>query len=347
MSGVIKNNKNPLSLYKSNIYIDLNSSTVLTDDIWNYVLMFLRRNTKNDVAIDFWRQSNSFYNAYKVLPENSKALLGYYTILNASKALLSFKGINYKETHGSHSSRKGVKCCLANEKTTMQGSGILFELSKYLLSANGGEIVSIKDIFHNLVFCSRAFNFTYKSEAAELFLPIDNIEFRLNKKTKKGRLYFTINKKNYNGSSLKSIGKDFELVDKKQCDEANDFFKKGLFLIRSKKDFENDKKFINFINYHIKIRKNFSYIKSSQKLWYVKKINNKNSIDKPSLVLIYAAMHELSEMERYHPEVLNRYSKTNENWLISEFLHNAVNQFIDEIACEITGQNIYPPGFRS
>ena len=329
------------------VNIDLSSSTVLTDDIWNYVLMFLRRNTKNDVAIDFWKQSSSFYNAYKVLPENSKALLGYYTILNATKALLSFKGIEYKEIHGSHSSRKGVKCCLANEKTTMQGSGILFELSNYLNNQNKGEIFAIKNILHNLVFCSRAFNFTYKSDATELFLPIDNIEFRLNKKTNKGRLYFTINKKNYNGSSLKSIGQDFELVDRKQCRESEDYFKKGSFLIRSKKDFVDDKKLINFMNYHAKIRKNFSFIRSSQKLWYVKKVANKHSIDKPSLVLIYAAMHELSEMERYHPEVLNRYTKTNENWLISEFLYNSVNQFIDEIACEITGQNIYPPGFRS
>jgi hypothetical protein len=52
-------------------------------------------------------------------------------------------------------------------------------------------------------------------------------------------------------------------------------------------------------------------------------------------------------MERYHPDVLSRYLETNENWLITEFLQNSVMQFIDEISSEITGQNIYPPGFRS
>jgi hypothetical protein len=350
MNKIILNNKSPLSLYKAINKPDIGSATVLTADIWDYVLMYLRRNKKyGERSIYFWKQARNFHNAYTTLPDSSKALLGYYTILNATKTLLSFKKINYTERHGLSNYKKGSKSCLANEKIVLKQSGVLFALSKYLGYPNNKpkETISLKDIFHNLVFCSRAFNFTYKSGADELFLPIENIEFKQNIKTKKARLYFTINKKSYSAVNIKSLGNQFEYIDKDSCKESLEAFNKGDFLIRSKKDFDYDKKLTKFIDFHKKMRETIFYISSSQKLWYIKKINNKHSINKPSLVLIFAALHELSEMERYHPDVLSRYLETNENWLITEFLQNSVMQFIDEISSEITGQNIYPPGFRS
>ena len=58
------------------------------------------------------------------------------------------------------------------------------------------------------------------------------------------------------------------------------------------------------------------------------------------------AMHRFSEITRYKPVELNRLLKSRENWLIYEFVEVARNQFIDEIAAEITGFEISPAGVR-
>lgn len=38
--------------------------------------------------------------------------------------------------------------------------------------------------------------------------------------------------------------------------------------------------------------------------------------------------------------------KTNQNWLIHEFVDNSLYQFIDEISCEITENDIMTSGYR-
>lgn len=57
-------------------------------------------------------------------------------------------------------------------------------------------------------------------------------------------------------------------------------------------------------------------------------------------------MHWLSELVRYNPRLFDRYMKTNQNWLINEFIENALYQFIDEISCEITKKDIMTSGYR-
>ena len=55
-----------------------------------------------------------------------------------------------------------------------------------------------------------------------------------------------------------------------------------------------------------------------------------------------AVMHRFSEIVRYKPEQMLKLLNSKENWLIHEFLSLALDQFIDEIACEITKQEIMP-----
>lgn len=90
------------------------------------------------------------------------------------------------------------------------------------------------------------------------------------------------------------------------------------------------------------------YIYGDTRLWYVKKdiINNSHIIQRNSITLIFAVMHWLSELVRYNPEKFEKLMRTNQNWLIHEFIDNALNQFIDEISCEITGVDIMEVGNR-
>lgn len=60
----------------------------------------------------------------------------------------------------------------------------------------------------------------------------------------------------------------------------------------------------------------------------------------------FMAMHRVSEIARYKPVELNRLLEGSKNWLIYEFVEVARNQFIDEIAAEITGFEISPAGVR-
>ena len=61
------------------------------------------------------------------------------------------------------------------------------------------------------------------------------------------------------------------------------------------------------------------------------------------LVLIFAAMHRLSELSRYDPVAFSGHLNVNHNWLLSEFIRTAPNQFIYGMASEITGLEFIKP----
>ena len=83
-------------------------------------------------------------------------------------------------------------------------------------------------------------------------------------------------------------------------------------------------------------------------MWYIKKDLPKNThvLKRNSLTLIFAVMHWMSELVRYNPQRFERYMETKQNWLLHEFIEKALYQFVDEISCEITHQEIMSTGFR-
>lgn len=115
-------------------------------------------------------------------------------------------------------------------------------------------------------------------------------------------------------------------------------------------DIHADKKdrFEQLSNYHKRVRKELFYIYGNSKLWYIKKDLPKNThvLKRNSLTLIFAVMHWMSELVRYNPQRFERYMETKQNWLLHEFIEKALYQFVDEISCEITHQEIMSTGFR-
>lgn len=104
----------------------------------------------------------------------------------------------------------------------------------------------------------------------------------------------------------------------------------------------------NLSAYHKKVRKDLHYIRSDSRLWYIKKDipTNSHIIKRNSLTLIFAVMHWMSELVRYNPEKFEKYMRSKQNWLLHEFIETALYQFIDEISCEITHQDIMASGYR-
>ena len=83
-------------------------------------------------------------------------------------------------------------------------------------------------------------------------------------------------------------------------------------------------------------------------MWYIKGEAKKAiRLRRQPTTLTLATMHRLSELCRYRPLELASLLAGRTNWLLSEFINMSPSQFIDEIACELTGNQFLIPNVRS
>ena len=165
----------PLAPHKAIVAPDFTSKTVLVDDTWEYVTMWLRRQGQ-DEALFYWEQARHFFDASKNLPNTSSPLTLYYCFLNAVNALLNLHGVS-SDRHGvTGKSGPGKKTSLSNEMVTLQEGGTLAELRAYLNEPSGRFVYCLKDLLYNLPFIHRAYKLTYASRP-ELFVPVQNPRF--------------------------------------------------------------------------------------------------------------------------------------------------------------------------
>src|SRR4051794_22560707 len=57
------------------------------------------------------------------------------------------------------------------------------------------------------------------------------------------------------------------------------------------------------------------------------------------------AMHRLSEIARYNPDAMARHFDSQHNWVLSEFINLALDQYLDELASELTGHEFMSRGY--
>ncbi|WP_046180354.1 YaaC family protein [Domibacillus tundrae] len=130
-----KYNKRDLVLRKTVVDPEFDRKTVLTDSHWHYIELLLRagRGEKCLEAANYWNQAKNFYVATKNLDLVAKPLTTYYCFLNATKALLTYKGIDFDLQHGiSAKYEEGGQIKLQNEHISIHKKGVLAGLSKYL-----------------------------------------------------------------------------------------------------------------------------------------------------------------------------------------------------------------------
>ena len=323
------------------------SKTVLTDSAWEYVELFLERKTSagSGDALFFWRQAHSFYLASQVLPDNSKPLTSYYCILNAAKALLRYNkvDINLLKKHGISSSRsEKTTPNLKDEYTKVQGGGVLPRFSKHYDFDMPVQSYSIYDLMYNIPCIHRAFCITYS--CPEMLVPITKPEFVTKEKSTQTWLSFFVEDRYANKKALKNAPDRIE----------RDLGVPDLPVYRFKKRFkwnihaELDARKTKLKNYHKYVRKYLFYVHGNKRMWYLKKEMKGNDTLQfaPSSVLIFCVYHWLSEQVRYNPKRFEKYMKSKQNWLLHEFLANALDQFVDEISCEITGHDIMCTGYK-
>jgi hypothetical protein len=75
------------------------NKTVLADSTWRYIEIFLKSKQAKE-ALFYWYQARDFFEASLKLSLISAPLTAYYSLLNATKALLKYKNVLSGEYHG-------------------------------------------------------------------------------------------------------------------------------------------------------------------------------------------------------------------------------------------------------
>ena len=351
---VIKFKRKNLTIHKASISPNISENAVLATDSWGFVDLWLKKNHESKAQF-YWQQAKSFYNASLSLPQTASPLTLYYCFLNAAKALLIAKDIPFSEWHGL-SGVSNTPIALENEIIYLKNKGILPSLAKYLdspITSNAKSTLSLFECFYNLPFLHRTFLFTYP-QSPELFIPIHNPVIGKSITNKEAWFSAELDSEYSDSHTIKLLPSNFE-IDISYKDRKIIRCKKSPKRIRwSRSDKETDK-IKTFQKYNKALRKHIFYIHGSPTAWYIKRSDithshrtGKNGIIKNytklhPLVLIFSAMHRLSELSRYTPEKLSKHFDCKHNWLLNDFLKYAPIQFIDEISSELTGLEFKKP----
>jgi len=316
---------------------DFRTQRVLCSDPWDFVSLWLKRNHQKEASF-YWDQARHFFDASVQLPELSAPLTSYYCFLNATKALLSSKRESFTENHGVGGRSEQGHTSLSNELIDFQGGGILPSLCKLLGEPNNaGKTFTLKEVFWQMPFIHRAFCLSYQG-ATELFIPLNGNCFMRKDNSKEAWFQAEIDRRYINAHTQRVLQPGFEFF---QIDEKYFIRRKRRFRW-SGRDIENS--ITQFTAYHKQIRRRIMPIFSSENRWYLKKsVAGHEKLVNSQLVLIYAAMHRLSELSRYDPISLAKHFNVNHNWLLSEFIRASPAQFVYGMASEITGLEFIRP----
>lgn len=316
--------------------------TVLASDPFDYVDLWLRREHKTE-ALYYWRQAQSFFYAAKDLPLESAPLVLYYCFMNAAKSLLSSNNITNVGYHGVKRDGRpqaNQKVVLSNEGFRIQNGGVVGSLATYFSESESCRTHTLEDTFYNLVFIHRTYCLTYPNRS-EQFLPVRNCFFSRNSDT--GNVHLLI--KPVSDANWRSFGRKLPASFTKHNDSYDQLISTQSIPWQSvKKPSVVDLELLSQFNSNL--REDLHYINGSQTLWYLKSKFTKR-INRQPVTLILSAMHRLSEVCRYTPSALQSFLDGQKNWLLSEFVSMSSIQFLDEIACEITGHQLMIPNVRA
>jgi YaaC-like Protein len=316
--------------------------TVLTLEPFNYVDLWLRREHKEE-ALFHWQQARDFHRAAQGLPMESAPLVIYYCFMNAAKALLTSKGIAFDPHHGvgAHPMRgPNSKVVLSNEGIKIGSRGIVPALASYFGEAELKKTHSLEDVLYNLVFVHRTYCLSHPNKK-ERFLPLKNLAFVRDSDT--NEVWFTADA--VDDADWKFFRKHLP-VEVTGASSGSATIKSVAKIVWSSVNKPTQSELGELRRLNEELRRVLHYINGAQTLWYLKSTGT-YQIDRRPITLTLAAMHRLSEICRYKPSELRSFLDGQKNWLLSEFVAMASAQFLDEIACEMTGHQIMIPNVRS
>lgn len=318
--------------------------TVLTASPWEFVSLWLKRE-KQENALLLWNQAREFHQVALGLSLQSAPLAIYYSCMNATKALLTAKGLSFNPHHGVRADDlrgSSIRIRLSNEGVKIKSTGVLPSLSTYFGETETATKQSLKEILFNIPYVHRTYCLTYIKQR-DMFLPLTDCGFVVNPGTKDG--FFQAN-----------ISIDFQMSAVKRY-LPNSMIpnpSEGARAIRSASTFAltrpenlNNIDLMTLRAFNETLRKDLHYINGTQTLWYLKlRVKGPARLERYTPTLTLAAMHRLSEICRYRPVELAKFMASDESWLLTELVQSAPNQFLDAIAAELTGYQFLLPNVR-
>lgn len=322
----------------------LGSKNVLTNSRWEFVELWMKKEKQTE-ALFYWMQAKEFHKAAIGLPMQASPLLHYYSFMNATKALLTAKSIIFNPHHGvrSHSAAARRKISLSNEGIKINTNGILPSLSNYYGEAEPSNIHTLQQLFYNMPFIHRTYCLSYPSQK-DMFIPLLDGKFVKN----------TITNQTYFSAILSQDFSNRFVIQRLPASLTFDRIENDRYYIKSVDHISINRpsnltaaEKISLLAFHKSLRNDLLYINGSHTLWYAKStIAGPGIIQRFPTTLTLAAMHRLSELCRYRPTELNSFLDSQKNWLISEFINQSPEQFLDDIASEITGYQFLQPNIR-
>lgn len=326
---------------------NLASRTVLTKSPWQFVELWLKRHGKKE-ALFYWGQASEFGKASVGLPTQSAPLLHYYSFMNAAKAFLSAKGVAYSPYHGvkAHNMNgASSKISIVNEGVRILNNGIVPALSNYFGEQEATTTHSLQDLLFNLPHIHRTYCLTYPNQT-EMFIPIVNPRFVYDAAANVVRLHAQISRNFQSHHVIRRIAPEFiadATADPKSYEVVSAASRQ---FTRPLKPTAADLAALTSLQEAL--RRDLFYINGSETLWYLRsKVTGAKTLSRMPTTITLAAMHRLSELCRYKPVELSSFLGGQKNWLISEFIQQSPEQFMDEIAAELTGHRILVPNVRA
>jgi hypothetical protein len=269
--------------------------------------------------------------------------------MNAVKALLVANSITLQEHHGVRakdlrSASKLKRVVLANEGVKIGQGGILAQLANHLGDAETSTEHTLKDILFNLPFVHRTYCLTFRSQR-DLFYALTDCAYVFDDTTGDAYLSARLSRdfadRRYHKRLPASFRHDPADGDVRAVRSIATVAISSP-LLRSQADIEQMKAL------NRRLREDLQYIAGSQTLWYLKGVVGGGArLARSPLTLTLAAMHRLSEICRYRPFELDAFLKGQYNWLLTEFVLMAPDQFLDGIASELTGHQFLLPSVRA
>ncbi len=335
-------------MHKCVVNPDFAAEHVLSRDPWLYVELLLQRSNAPEAAqsLPFWRQARKFAEASEEISASAAPLVLYYAFLNATKALLTFKKMSIGSNHGVAGDRpEFARATLSNEIIKFKQGGVLPDLCRFYGESTAAHEYSLKDILWNIPYIHRAFRLTYTS-ATDLFIPLEKARYVKRSGSNEAWFQAEVITRFADKRKLVNIPPSFEY----HSDGSS-------HIVRRKKRFrwcntrasstEKTGALKRLSVYHSKTRRVIVNISGNRDLWYLKRHQEKNPVgQRHTQVLTFAAMHRLSELARYDPAGLERHLAGQANWLLREFISMSLDQFIDQVASEITGCQFWPAKTR-
>jgi hypothetical protein len=232
------------------------------------------------------------------------------------------------------------KVVLSNEGIKIKNdNGIVPSLSLYFQESERNLIHCLEDVLYKLAFIHRTFCLSYPNRK-ETFLPLKDVEYV--RDTAKGEVY--LRARAVDDVDWKVFRKALPAGFVTNGDGSPGVIStQSINWASSNRPTKSELDDLQSLNQSL--RTQLQYINEPQTLWYLK-VDSNRGIARQPITLTLAAMHRLSEICRYRPSELDSFLNGQKNWLLSEFVTMAPNQFLDEVACEMTGHRIMIPNVR-